>query len=231
MKTIGLRPASLAPGWLVLGLAAALLSGCVADHEVKVDSLAKPGTDAVSYSLRNANPTEKEDELRYREAANLVRTALSGRGLFEAPVGVVPDVIVDLDFGIGPPRVRREMKTESTVVEMKTAENPVFGTGGPTPMPGTTVQTGLREVAVEVVVYEKYLHLVAHENMSAKGSGTAAEIWRVDVTSEGNSSDVRKQLPILVAASIGSIGRDSHGAKTIRIKDTDADVVFVKKGM
>jgi hypothetical protein len=36
---------------------------------------------------------------------------------------------------------------------------------------------------------------------------------------------------VLVAASIDYIGKDSQGQKTIRIKDTDKDIAFVKKGM
>ena len=38
-------------------------------------------------------------------------------------------------------------------------------------------------------------------------------------------------LPILAAASIDYVGKDSKGQKTIRIKDTDKDVAFIRKGM
>ena len=31
--------------------------------------------------------------------------------------------------------------------------------------------------------------------------------------------------------SIDYVGKDSHGQKTIKIKDTDKDIAFVKKGM
>jgi hypothetical protein len=53
----------------------------------------------------------------------------------------------------------------------------------------------------------------------------------VDVTSEGESRDMRKALPVLAAASIDYVGKDSHGQKIIRLKDTDKDIAFVKKGM
>ena len=38
-------------------------------------------------------------------------------------------------------------------------------------------------------------------------------------------------MPVLVAASIEYIGKDTQGQKTIRIKDTHSDVAFIKKGM
>ena len=41
------------------------------------------------------------------------------------------------------------------------------------------------------------------------------------MTSEGESRDLRKNLPVLVAASIDYVGKDSHGQKTIKIKDSD----------
>ena len=82
-----------------------------------------------------------------------------------------------------------------------------------------------------VVVYEKYLKLSARENSEQVEGRPQQEIWTIDVISEGESRDIRKTLPVLAAASIDYIGKDSQGQKTIRIKDKDSDIAFVKKGM
>jgi hypothetical protein len=188
-------------------------------HLVTIDSLARPGAKAISYSIRSANPSVAGDSVRYREAAELVKAALSGRGLYEAPANTVPDVVVNLDYGVGPPRVRREK-----VYEWESTSGPdstgFFLPGLPT-----------RPVWISETTYEKYLRLTARESVADTLGRPPAEIWTVDVVSEGESQDIRKYLPILAAASIDYIGRDSHGHKTIRIKDSDADVIFVKKGM
>jgi hypothetical protein len=84
---------------------------------------------------------------------------------------------------------------------------------------------------VTVVVYEKYLRLTARENKEPVEGQPPTEIWTLDITSEGESKDIRKALPILAAASIDYVGKDSKGQKTIRIKDTDKDVAFIRKGM
>ena len=211
---------------LCFSLIVLFAGGCATSYRVNVDSLAKPDANAISYSLRNATSTEEDDSLRYQEAANHVRTALSGRGLYEAPPNVTPDVIVSIDYGVASltrretllkaPRATR-LPPEARVASDGTLIAPDF--------PKPEYET------VTVTVYEKYLHLRAQENIVAKGGDVAADIWRVDVTSEGKSKDLRKHLPVLVAATIEYIGKDSRGQKTIRIKDTDADVVFVKKGM
>ena len=226
---------------LALGL---LFSGCATTHEVKVDSLAKPQAEkAISYEIKNKNPLVADDSLRYKEAAAYVKTALSGKGMFEAPPGVKPDVIVDLDYGVGPPQMRREtisepvyvtipgqVRTERVQVGTDSQGRPIYQTVT-VQDPPTTEFAGFREYQVTVTVYEKYLKLSAKENKEQVEGRPQQEVWTVDVISEGQSRDIRKSMPVLAAASIEYIGKDSQGQKTIRIKDSSADVAFVKKGM
>lgn len=221
-----------------------LMSGCVSSTVVKVDSLAKPNAEnAISYEIKNKNPLVTEDSLRYKEAAGFVKTALSGKGMYEAPPGAKPDMVVDLDYGLGPPVSRQEMQSEPIYLQVPGAvrtERVQVGTdsrGQPIYQtvvyqePSRTEFVGYREYQITVTVYEKFLKMTARDNKETNEGQPVSEIWTVDVTSEGESRDLRKNLPVLVAASIDYIGKDSHGQKTIRIKDSDHDVAFVKKGM
>jgi hypothetical protein len=219
-------------------------AGCATTHEVKVDSLAKPkAEDAISYEIRNKNPNIADDSLRYKEAAGFVKTALSGKGLYEAPPNTKPDIVVDLDYGIGPPQQRKEtvsepvyitvpgqIRTERVQVGTDSQGRPIYQTVT-VQDPPTTEFAGFREYMVTVTVYEKYLKLSARENKEVVEGRPPNEVWTVDVISEGESRDIRKNLPILAAASIDYIGKDSHGQKTIKIKDDNKDIAFVKKGM
>lgn len=224
---------------------AAFFLGACLGTKVTVDSLAKPNAEnAVSYQLKNKNPMVADDSLRFKEASDYVRTALSGKGLYEAPANVKPDLMVDLDFGIGPPIEKLVKVTEPVYVEVPgrvrtelrqvgfdvALNRPIVATVTVVD-PATSEYTGEREYEVSKVLYEKYLRLTARKNAEAAEGRPPSEVWLVDVTSEGESRDLRKNLPLLVAASIEYIGKDSHGQKTIRIKDTDVDVVFVKEGM
>ena len=236
------RPAS--SRFLVCMVGGLLLAGCATTHQVKVDSLAKPNAEnAISYEIKNRNPLVADDSLRYKEAAGMVKTALSGKGMYEAPPGVKPDMVVDLDYGVGPPQMRREtvsepvyitipgqIRTERVQVGTDSQGRPIYQTIT-VQDPPTTEFAGFREYIVTVVVYEKYLKLAARENKEQVEGRPAQEIWTVDVISEGESRDIRKSLPVLAAASIDYIGKDTQGQKTIRIKDTAADIAFVKKGM
>ena len=221
-----------------------LVGGCANSYQVKVDSLAKPKADeSVSYKIVNKNPSVTEDSLRYKEAAAYVRTALSGKGLYEAPEADKADLVVYLDYGVGPPQSHREavsepvylqvpgqIRTQRVQVGTDRTGNPVYQTMT-VQDPPTTELAGYREYYITVTTYEKYLRLNARENATPAEGRPQQEVWTVDVTSEGESRDIRKALPVLAAASIEFVGKDSKGQKTIRIKDTDKDVAFIKKGM
>ena len=92
----------------------ALATGCRGTtYAVKVDASAKsaasrPSTDGQSYKIRSKNPVLGEENLRYKEAAEYVKTALSGKGLFEAPNTEAADLIVELDYGVDAPRTKIE---------------------------------------------------------------------------------------------------------------------------
>jgi hypothetical protein len=239
------RPVRLAPlRFVFVAALVSLVAGCASSYNVKVDSLARPGKEnVVSYEIHNANPLVADDSLRYKEAVGYVKTALSGKGLYEAPEKTKPDLVVDVDYGIGPPQIRTETMSEPVYVEVPGAtrtETVQVGTdakGNPIyttvliQEPSTQRFAGFREYQITITVYEKYLRLTARESEPESEGRPPTEVWSVDVTSEGESRDVRKHLPVLVAASIEYIGQDTHGQKTIKLKDNNADIAFVKKGM
>jgi len=227
---------SLSTLWLV---------GCSGGYKVKVDALAKPDAEnAIAYRIQSNNSKLNPNSLRHKEAEKFVRTALSGRGLYEAPKAELADIVVNIDYGISEPKLVLERRTEpiyrtlpgrtyTTVVQVGTDKNgnPIYATQT-YQEPPSTEYVGDREYTVTVVNYEKYLRLAARENKTAGDNAPPSEIWTVDVSSEGESRDLRKHLPVLAAATIEYVGKDTVGQKTIRLKDDkDGAIAFVKKGM
>jgi hypothetical protein len=230
----------------LVGIAAfcGLLSGgCTTKYEVRVDSISQPAAKEVtSYRIRTKIPVADADSLRAQEAAVFIKTALSGKGLYEAPNPDVADVVVNVDYGLEPPKVRMEV-----------SQVPVYAqTGGgvrydqialPDRRGGTTTRTvavyeppqiemiGYQEVITPVEIYEKYLRISAHENKPPQEGKAPTELWSVHVKSEDESKDLRKYLPLLASASAEYIGKDTHTEKTIKVRETDPAVTFVKKGM
>jgi hypothetical protein len=202
-------------------------AGCTS-YTVKVDSLARENAEQpISYRIQNKKSPAGEQGPLPEEAAAQVRTALSGRGFYEAPPNAKADLEVEIDHGIGPPVRRRSsvQEPEYSTEMRKTVQRDGLWESVPPPPPT------LKSTIVITTTYEKYLRLTARENPVDTNGRPPNEIWTVDVTSTGESADLAKSLPILVAASIEYIGRDSHGQKTVKLKDSDADVLFVKKGI
>lgn len=227
----------------VWATALVFLAGCATTHEVTLDTLAKPNPDGVSYVLVAKDPAIRTDSLRHREAAALVRTALSGRGLYEAPPKVKPDLIVELEYGVGEPRVHREKRKEPVYEETPATIRTVDVASGTDAngntiyttrierVPGKSRKVGEREYVVVTTTYEKHLRITARENTPVVEGRPPAEVWTIDATSEGENRDIRKHLPILLGASIDFIGEDTRGQKTIRLKDEDDRITFVRQGL
>lgn len=230
-------------------VAAALMAGCQNTYNLKVDALTRPQTavaaeQAVSYRIRPKNPSIEEDTLRYREAKEFVKTALSGKGMYEASDPDKADVVVEMDYGVSEPRVKQEVRTEPiyvtipgrtytqlVVVGTDAQGNPIYRTIT-IQEPPTTEHVGDREYLVTVINYEKHLRLSARENAPVAEGRPPPEIWTVDVSSEGESRDLRKYLPALAAATMDYIGTDTGGQKSVKLQDKkDGAVDFVKKGL
>lgn len=218
-------------------------SGCAIKHEVKIDALSQPTTKEVtSYKLKTKVPPGEADTLRMQEATIFIKTALSGRGLYEAPNPEKADMVVDVDFGIEAPRVKMQVtrvpvyasvgggvRYEQAAV-LDARGNPTARTVAIYDPPRTEI-VGYEETLTQVNIYEKYLRISAHENKEVIEGRPPAEIWSVNVKSEDESKDLRKYLPILASASVDYIGRETKTEQVVRVRDDDPGVGFVKKGM
>ena len=78
--------ASVVVSSLAVLLALGSCNSASSTYQVKVDAISKPvPPQKQSYALKSKDPRLGEENLRYKEAADFVRTALSGKGLYEAP--------------------------------------------------------------------------------------------------------------------------------------------------
>lgn len=223
-----------------------LFAGCTTTYVVQVDAISQANSvvsNAKSYEIRSSNPQVDEDSLRYKEVANYVKTALSGKGMYEAPEKTKPDLVVDIDYGMETPRVKYETESYPVFaqvgggvryVQVPVTDNRGRVVGYQTVAvydPPRTEIIGYEEQVKPVVVYEKYLKLSARENKEASEGRPAPEVWSVNVSAEDESKDLRKYLPILASATTDYIGTNTQEQKPVKIKEDDEVVGFIKKGM
>jgi hypothetical protein len=233
-------------------LSALAFAGCGTSetYTVQVDAIAapaeagRPSHAAQSYHIRAQNPALDENSLRYKEVAGYVRTALSGKGMYEAPSPERADVIIDIDYGMDAPRIKYETVSKPVVVdvagnvreEVEYIRDP--STGNIVGQRLVTIREadrqefmGTNEAVKPVIIYEKHLKLSARANQEAAEGRAPPEVWSVNVSAEDNSQELRKYLPILASATADYIGTNTKESKPVKISEGDEVVTFVKKGM
>jgi hypothetical protein len=226
MKKKAMRDAVRPMLTLAIGL---LASGCTSSYAVKVMAVSRPPPSArapTSYRLHTAGATVAEDTLRYQEAAQHIKTALSAQGLYEAVDANSADMIVEVVYGMDAPRVKLE--------EYQT---PVFG--NPALPPGQRIDAspipekelvGYDQVTHAVLVREKHLSIYGRERTAPDEHTPPREIWRVDASIEDESADLRGYLPILASAAMDQIGHTTDSITTTVHADGDA-IRFIRRGL
>lgn len=212
-------------------------------YKVKVDAITKPApANAQSYKLKSKDPRLGEENLRYREAAEFVRTALSGKGLYEAPTEDRADMIVELDYGMEAPRSRIERVSTPVYAQVgggvRYDSVPVTDSKGNTSFRTVAVYEaprseliGYDEMPRSITIYEKYLKITARENKVASEGRPPSELWSIHASAEDESKDLRKYLPIMASATVDYIGQDSSSQKVVKVRADGPGVGFIRKGM
>jgi len=241
------------PVAVVLAAALGLFSGCTTStYTVQVDAISQPKETTAqaappqSYYIHSKNPRLDESSLRYKEVSDYVKTALSAKGMYEAPKPESADVVIDIDYGMDAPRVKFETLSSPIMVmspdkfETHTVRHLERQSDGTfrevfsevqVLVPGTQEFAGMREEVTPLIVYEKYLKVSARENKETAEGKSPAEVWSVNVSAEDKSQELRKYIPILASATADYIGANTKEEKSVKIDEKDDAVKFIKKGM
>jgi hypothetical protein len=232
------------------GIALAL-AGCETGktYTVQVDAISAPkptgqaAPSGQSYHIRSANSRLDEDSLRYQEVAGYVRTALSGRGMYEAPSAEKADVIIDIQYGMDAPRIKYLTLSHPVNVDVegivREETEPIRDhTGNVTGYRTITIKEpdrreylGMQETLKPVIIYEKYLKLSARANQAATEGRAPPEVWSVNVSAEDESQELRRYLPALAAVTADHVGSNTREEKSVRIDENGDGVRFVQQGM
>jgi hypothetical protein len=207
---------------LVAAALAACAGGC-ASYDLHVDAISRPEAGdhrQTSYTITNRNPAVPTDSLRYREATERLKTALSGHGLWETPDPAAAELVVELDYAIEPARV-----------VYRQVEEPIYL---PTASPYGAVAArqifGTTTTRVPVVVTEKRLSVTCRENKSPSEDRPPRELWQVSASIEDTDSGLRESLPILAAEVMNEVGRNTAGTIARRLAAHDPAVAFINQG-
>lgn len=213
-------------------LLSVLLAGCATSSRFSVDAVRRPeaaNVPRLSYRFIGS-PT-----LEFGRASTLVqerfwrdaRTALSSKGLYEAPPGVTPALEVEIDFGLEAPVQHLRTHTEPVYVVAAPGRSRGDETGSH-PLPR---KIGERTVNTTVTLYPKFLRVTAREARSVATIQTSAPLWSVVVTNEDESDDLGRYARLMLAAAMDHLDTQSAPGTSVVLNYADGRVAFIAQGM
>jgi hypothetical protein len=213
-----------------------VVSGCASSYQFKVDAVSNQAVEmgTGSYRITCANPEMDEQDIRFQEAAGFVKTALSSKGMYEAPAGIEPDMAIELDFGMeGPIEVveYREMGGLPVPLPVDPANGRISDRNGAA---NVNYVAKLNAVSVPVVVsyYDKYIRITAREDESrVEGDRAPRTAWSLLVGNRDKNADLREYLPLLVSAGMDAMGSETERNEKVVLSQKDNRVLFVKNGL
>lgn len=239
---------------------ALLLMGCSHVYRMEVDAAARRGATApVSYVVHEAGlansaadrppgwtrfetALDAEMDVDQATAVKYVRTALSARGLYEAPDVAAADMDVTYAYEIKQKRrvvdweepvYRRSSNGGGQMIDMAVGQdnagNAVMQKVRVEPPPPAEPNVDFVEHSADEIVYVKELHLIATERKPAPD--TPARVWDISISYEDKDPNMEKAMPLLAAAGCDRIGTNTNGPVVVRLKDKDEVVAFIKRGM
>jgi len=161
-----------------------------------------------SYKIVSGQPPGADEATYYDVALRHVRTALSSKGMFEAPEGIRPDMLIEIDFGM-----------EAPMIAVGDSYN-IGWTGDNT--------TALR---VDEIIYNKYFRITARETPEQAGNRPPRELWSIYVTNTDEQTNLPRYILLMVSAAMDMIAERSANRRTVVLTIKDDRVVFVEKGM
>jgi len=220
-----------------------VLSGCAATtaptFNVYVDSISSPvGQELKRYVLLPNNKGVTVDDLQFQEYASYVHRALSAQGFIKAEDFKDANVAIFLGYGIGEPKTNQYTYSLPTWGKTGVSSSNTYGTvstyGNTATVNSTTTYTptygvtGYTTHTGTNTTFTRYMFIDALDLNEYKKTEKQKQIWKTTVISTGSSGDLRRVVPILVAASKPYVAKNTGQKLFILLKEQDQAVLDVK---
>jgi len=219
-----------------------LVTGCgaVPLYRVGVNSISADTTIAQKdYIILPAMEGVTKDDLQFREYASYIQRALEEKG-FQQASDETANLVVFVVYGIGEPSTRNYSYSlpiyGQTGGGMSYFNANISGSGGYSTASGSIYSppqygvVGSQSYSGSYVTYSRYLILDAYdaERLRKSEGKDVVQMWKTIIKSTGTSGDLRRVLPVMVAAAKKHISTDTKKEIRIELKEKDQRVQFIK---
>ena len=207
-----------------------VLFGCMSfqtAYEVQISGFERRDYDNAphKYLLLPAEKDVSQNDLQFVEYAKYVDFALAKRDCLR--VDSIPDAteVIFLYYGIGNPQEHQYTFSLPASGETDDSSSPGVDTLG---IYGKWGSYGGTKTSAPGAGYFRYASLSAVDLTKWSESQEVVEVWRMEISSIGSSSDLRDVFPVMIAACEGYLGRSTGKAIIRTMKDEDPEVVEMR---
>jgi len=205
---------------IITTIALLVMTGCspiTAKYRVTVDAITAPNAKIVptTYTVKALSKDTDVNSLRFQEQVAHLKEILNHKGYSPAPQGFPAEQIIYFDYGIEKTSERTETYVEPDVTIGMSWGYP-YGYYGRHYHPyyndfwyGGAYSTTYRKT---YTYYNRYITLLAKDQFNK-------ELWRVDVSSIGESKNLRKIVPMLLEAAEDYIGKNTEEPVKLILKE------------
>ena len=202
---------------LVVCACAAFFAGCAQPYRVEVTSTSSDAAMAKKdYALAAGTEDAQEEDVRFKEYAGYVHRTLQGKG-FNQVERESAELIVLISYGIREPRTHYYTETHPAVSRAMWRQS-LYG-------------PYRWEARIDSYTsYTRYLIIAAYEAGSFRESEgkELVEVWKTTAESTGASDDLRRVMPVMVAAACEYVGTETKKKVDITLREDDRKVKFIK---
>ena len=182
-------------------------------YRVTVDAITAPNTtlQPSTYELKSLDKNIDSNSLRFQQYATPLAQLLHEKGYLKATEGQTAQQTIYFDYGIEKLKEERKTYVEPDITFGFGFGYPygAFGYYDPFYHP---VYYGSRYHTYTNTYYNRYITILAKDQF-------AKELWRVDVSSVGESKNLRKIVPLLIEASKPYLGTTTKEPVELVIKE------------
>jgi hypothetical protein len=211
------------------------ISGCARIYHVQIDSINDRGSQlGRTYRLLPGNSDTGVNDLQFKEFAGYLVKLLAAQGYTLETTSQPAEMEIYFSYWIGEPEKHTYSYSEpvwgQTGVESYTQTSQyVNKDNSTTQVSNTYVEpqygvTGYTTMTGEYTAYKKYVILDAYDIKNATNGAKLNEIWKTSIWASGKSSDLRKVMPALLAASAPYVGTNTGQEITVEIS-SDSEVL------
>jgi len=192
----------------------------------------------INYILLPSNDGVDINDLKFKEYSDYVRIALSKQVFIESSPDSA-EIAIFFSYGIGDPKEHTYSYTypiigkqggdktniNARIYNSDGSSSRIYGTTYSKPKYGVT---GYVSGTSTYTTYFRYATLEAIDLEKFRKIGESITVWQTNLTSTGSGNDLRVIMPVMIAASIPYLGKDSGKMINVKLTEKDYDVLQIK---